>query len=105
MTLGILDREETLDWPAQREIQEDLASAILEQEDHRVREETKVIQDPEVAEETVGPRACQEAKELLETLRMRDPEESLVREVREERADEMETPALRETPASPSAMS
>jgi len=101
----MLDQEETLDRLDQREIMEDLASAILERGDHRVREERRVIQDPEVVEETVGPREPQEPKELLETLVSQGLEESLVREDPEEMPDGMETPALREILASPSAMS
>jgi len=90
VTLVMLDQEETLERLDQRGIREDLASAILEQGDHRVIKVGKVNQDPEVAEETVGPRDNQERKEPLEILVSRDLMESLVGEEHKEIPEQME---------------
>ncbi|KAA8587457.1 hypothetical protein FQN60_016319 [Etheostoma spectabile] len=56
VTLVMLDQEVILDRLDQRETLEDLASAILGQEDHRVREERRAIVDLAAAEETVVQR-------------------------------------------------
>lgn len=67
VTLVILDQEENLDRLDQRETMEDLASAILGQEDHRAREESRAVVDLAAAEETVVKRENRERKDLRES--------------------------------------
>lgn len=67
VTLVMLDLEENLDHLDQRETPEDLASAILGQEENRVAEEIAAAVDLAAAEETVVKRVNQETKELPES--------------------------------------
>lgn len=67
VTLVTLDQEENLDWLGQKETLEDLASAILGQEDHRVREESRAIVALVAAGETVVKRVSRETRELQES--------------------------------------
>lgn len=66
-TPAMLDQEEILEQLDQRATLADLALAILDQEDHRVREEKRAIVDLVAAEETVVKRASPEIKELRES--------------------------------------
>lgn len=65
-TQVILDLEESPDRLDQRGTLEDLASAILDQEDHRVTEERRGTVDPGAAGETVVRKASREIKQILE---------------------------------------
>lgn len=86
VTQVMLDQEESLDWLDQRETLEDLASATLDQEDHRVKEEKREIADLAAAEGSVVKRVILELKDLQEgqvnqglrvNLDFEDPEEIL----------------------------
>lgn len=98
-TLVMLDPEETLDRPGQRETLEDLVLAILEREDHRVREESVETLDLEAAEETVVRREILEIKEPQERRASQDLLVNQASEDLEENLVVTATPVLKETPA------
>lgn len=98
-TLVMLDPEETLDWLGQRETLEDLVLAILEHEDHRVREESVETLDHEAAEETVVRREILELKEPQERQVSQDLLVNQASEDLEESLAETATLVLKETPA------
>lgn len=86
-TLVTWDQEESPGSLDQRETLEDLALAILDQEEIQVTEVTRATVDPVAAEETVVRREILEIKELRESqvnqdllgsLDQEDQEESLV---------------------------
>lgn len=104
-TLAMLDQEGNLEQLDQREILEDLALAILGQEDQRVTEERKATVALVAAEETVVKRVGLEAKELQESQVNQDLRVNLASEDQEEKLDVMDILVLREIPASLNVMS
>lgn len=99
-TLVMLGQEESLDRLDPRETLEDPALAILDQEDHRVTEERRVIVDLVAAGETVVKKASLGTKELWEREVSQGLRVNLASEDQEESPDVMEIQVPRETPAS-----
>lgn len=104
-TLGMLDQEASLDCLDQRETLEDLASVILDQEDHRVREERRGIAALVAAGETVAKRASLETKESQESPVSQGLRVNLAKEDQEESPDVMEILVPKEIPVSRNVMS
>lgn len=99
-SLVMLDLEENLDRLDQREILEDLASAILDQEEHRVIKEISAVVGLAAAEGAVVKVGLPEIKELPETKVCQDQRVSQAGEGKEETLAGMEVQALRVIPAS-----
>lgn len=104
VTQVMLDREESLDQPDQRETVEDLVLAILDQEDHRGKEESLAVLEVVAAEVTVVRRGSLELKEPLERQVNLGPRVNLDLEDQEEILGVMEILDLREILASLNAM-
>lgn len=105
VTQVTLDQEESLEHPDQRETVEDLVLAILDQEDHRVKEESLAILELAAAEVTVVRRGSLELKEPLESQVNLGRRVNLDLEDQEEILGVMEILVLREILASLNAMS
>ncbi|KAL6104665.1 uncharacterized protein ACO6RY_14342 [Pungitius sinensis] len=99
-TLVMRDLEENLDRLGQREIVEDLASATLDQEEHRVKKEIPGIVGLAAAEGAAGKVGLLEIKEFPETMVCQDLRVSQAEEGKEETLAGMEVLALRVIPAS-----
>lgn len=103
--LVMLDQEASLDWLDQKEIKEDLALAIPDQEEDRATEAIRETVVLVAAEETVVRKVVLEIKGLQGNLASQGLRVNLAQEVREERAAVTEILALREILVSQNATS